>query len=395
MSNLQRVTPPNRARARDPILEHLDDLPLDVTEDDVRIYRLITSTELTSAQAERIRTPVQVYPKQRSLLAVHWHPEFIPMELIRARIEASFPNREAELVIPTQHNELMSYDGRYTGVEVDCYSASFRRKVQLLFHFSAERLQERAGVFRAMLEHTRKYRQTQLMDLIDSFLDPKHEARLEEAARRSGADEALVEFTRIHVCRIRQLLDQFEATTPSQMIKNKILRNYFDALRDEFDDRLIDHVQIFIKAVKKLVKRGFALDYFYRTEEVMEEGQRLGACVVIPHPEQFWPILLDDLPVDAIEVWNPQSFEYTPFLIDVVNRQNQRAPHRDRPVLLTMGDDCHLGEKVKEPRYQDPAKARREVGLQPPWDDLNVRKQLIVADALRPRVIQEYKDRLG
>jgi hypothetical protein len=48
-------------------------------------------------------------------LAVHWHPEFIPMPLIAERIEAVYPEKENELVIPTQHNVLTRY-GQYTGV---------------------------------------------------------------------------------------------------------------------------------------------------------------------------------------------------------------------------------------------------------------------------------------
>jgi hypothetical protein len=148
-----------------------------------------------------------------------------------------------------------------------------------------------------------------------------------------------------------------------------------------------------VKAVKKIVKARFSLEYFYETREVIEEARSLGGGVVIPHPEQFWPILLDDLDVDGIEVWNPQSFQYTNFLIDVVYRQNKSSDRRRR-LLVTMGDDCHLGEKVKDPRYQDPAKAGREVGLQPMWEDLRIRKRLIVADQSRRRVIEEYRGRL-
>lgn len=372
----------------------LDALPTEVTPDDERIYRKIISTELDEQQTRAILDPPESHPKQRHVLAIHWHPEFIPIELVRQRLDTMFPNRVDELVIPTQHNELLTY-GDYAGVEVDAYSVSFKRKVQLLFHFNAERLKGRGEVFKQMLEHTRRYRATQLFDLVDSLLNPEKQDRVDRAAAATGADDGLISFTRIHARRFKQLLDEFEPITPKQMVKNKLLREYFDELRDVFDDRLIDHVQTFTRAVKKIMKRAFPLDYFYRTEEVIEEGRSLGAAVVIPHPEQFWPVLLEDLDVDGIEVWNPQSFEYTQFLIDVVDRQNRRQPRRDRPLLITMGDDCHLGEKVKDPRYQDPAKARREVGLQPPWDDLNIRKKLILAEAEREQVIQEYRSRLG
>lgn len=56
------------------------------------------------------------------------------MELIVKRIRASFPDSNLDLSIPTRQNELRSLDG-YAGVEVDCYSREFNRKVQLLVHF--------------------------------------------------------------------------------------------------------------------------------------------------------------------------------------------------------------------------------------------------------------------
>jgi hypothetical protein len=106
-------------------------------------------------------------------------------------------------------------------------------------------------------------------------------------------------------------------------------------------------------------------------------------------------VLLDELDIDGIEVWNPQSFEYTQFLIDVVTRKNRTRERSDCPILITMGDDCHMGEKVKEPRLQDPEKAGREIGVQPPWDDLEIRKALIVAAADRGNLIREYRARLA
>jgi len=82
-------------------------------------------------------------------------------------------------------------------------------------------------------------------------------------------------------------------------------------------------------------------------------------------------------------------------LIDVVNRKNAGRARPDRPILITMGDDCHLGEKVKDSRHQDPEKAGREIGVQPPWDDLNIRKNLIIAKADRAHLIREYRARLA
>lgn len=363
------------------------------TDEDRRVYWQLVSTDLTDEQIERVVTPPRVFRRQKSMLALHWHPEFIPLDLVRRRIDATFPDRELELIIPTQHNQLMSY-GPYTGVEVDCYSPGFHSKVQLLFHFANQKLSGRGEVFKAMVAHTHDYRSRQLFEFIESVLDDRYGQRVEEAAGRTGADQTLVEFVRIHVRRLKKLIDQHESRTPPIMLKNKLIRNYFDTLADHYPERLVHHAQVFLRAVKMIVKRNFSLDYFYRTREVIEEGRNLGACIVIPHPEQFWPILLDDLDVDGIEVWNPQSFQYTEFLIDVVNRENHTARRGQRPVLVTMGDDCHLGEKVRPPERQDEEKAGREIGVQPPWDDLTIRKRLILANASRSRIIREYTARL-
>ncbi len=166
-------------------------------------------------------------------------------------------------------------------------------------------------------------------------------------------------------------------------------------MQDQYGEALIDRTQTFLKAVKVRVKADFPLQYFYRTSEVIEEARALGAGIVIPHPEQFWPILLADYDVDGIEVWNPQSRKYTEFLISVINQKNRCGGISKRDLLIFMGDDTHMAEKTRAPEVLDREKARREVGHQPAWDDFSIRKALIRADTSRGRVIQEYKQRLG
>jgi hypothetical protein len=369
-------------------------VPREVTEEDDVVYRELVSTELTPEQIRQVEEPAKRHERQREVLAVHWHQEFVPLEHVRTRVERLFPARESDLIIPTQHNVLSSWD-EFTGVEVDCFSSGFNRKVQLLIHFASARIEGKGDVFRGMLDHTFRYRSSQLFEFLDSLENPRFQARVDEAASLTWADEDTVEFARIHAARLRAMIERSVDTTAPEMIKNKLLANYVDRWRTTYGDPLIDHVQVFLRALKLIVKRNFALDYFYRTEEVIEEARSLGGCVVIPHPEQFWPVLLDELPIDGIEVWNPQSFEYTQFLIDVVHRKNATRARADRPILITMGDDCHMGEKVKPPHLQDPDKAGRELGVQPLWDDLNVRKNLIVARADRANLIREYRARLA
>lgn len=366
---------------------------LELTDWDVQTYHGLISEDLSPAQGQRIVEPQQVYPRQDAVLAVHWHPETVPMELVRKRIDAMFPNRTEELIIPTQHNILTTYD-EFSGVEVDCHSRGFNRKVQLLLHFEQSRL-ERADVFKAMLKHTFQYRSRQLFEFIDTIIDPRFDDRFQQAVAKTGASDDLIQFVKHYTVRLKCLFEAHEAQTPPTAVKNKLLTQYFEALRDHHDERPVKQALALLKAVKAVVKANFNLEFFYSTSDVIAEVRSLGGGIVIPHPEQFWPILMADYDVDGYEVWNPQSREYTEFLINVVNRENKvRQAAGRRPILIFMGDDCHLGEKVKEPRHQDPEKSGREIGVQHAWDDLSIRKSLITAGVDRRKVIRAYRELL-
>jgi hypothetical protein len=54
-------------------------IPLEVTESDEKIFREITSTQLDAEQRGRVTSPEKCFPLQRVVMAIHWHPEFIPM----------------------------------------------------------------------------------------------------------------------------------------------------------------------------------------------------------------------------------------------------------------------------------------------------------------------------
>jgi hypothetical protein len=360
------------------------------TEADERVFAAITATRLSPEEEARIVTPDVVVPRQEYVLAVHWHPEHIPMGLVERRIAAGFPHKALELIIPTQHNEITTY-GAYSGVEVDCYSGGFNQKVQLLLHFENARL-ERAGVLRSMLAHTYRYRSSQLFEFLD-VLSGRDETRLSAVAAATGAAEETVRFARIHAKKLQALLDRHHDDLPPAALKNKLVRNFLEAMRPGFGDRLVARVQAFTQAVKLRVKEDFPLTYFYRASEVIEEARGIGAGVVIPHPEQFWPILLAEYDVDGYEVWNPQSQRYTDFLIEVLARKNRKAGASARKLLIFMGDDTHLGEKLRP--VEANGKPPREVGLQPAWDDLAIRKKLLAAGMDRACVINEYRARLA
>ncbi|MDJ0886244.1 MAG: hypothetical protein QNI89_03035 [Desulfobacterales bacterium] len=244
-------------------------IPEVVTEADEALFDAITSTRLTGAQEQRIATPPRVIHQQESVLGIHWHPEFVPMSLIGRRIEAMYPDKRNALIIPTQHNVITSY-GDYAGVEVDCYSRGFNQKVQLLLHFLEARL-EKADLLKSILGHTFKYRASQLFEFIHTITKPV-EARTALAARETGANDNRVQFVRVHVVKISRLLDTRGAALPPEMIKNKILRNFFDGLRDQYDDALIDRAQTLLQALKVQVKAEFPLQYFYCTKENVTHG---------------------------------------------------------------------------------------------------------------------------
>lgn len=361
------------------------------TEADERLFAAITSTGLDEAARARVVTPSVVQPTQEAVLAVHWHPEFVPMDLIRRRIEASYPAMRTGLIIPTQHNELLEY-GPYSGVEVDCYSRGFNQKVQILLHFHTERLAE-ASALKSMLAHTLSYRSSQLFDYLRAVTG-EDEAILSAAARETGAEEEIVALARVLCRKLSTLVQRQRDSLAQDAFKNKLVRNFVDGHRPLLGDRLVNRVQVFLKAVKQMVKAQFPLTYFYRTTEFIEEARALGGGVVIPHPEQFWPILLAEYDVDGYEVWNPQSQRYTEFLINVLYEKNRRKGAGERRMLVFMGDDTHMGEKTLPAANGNSCKTRREIGLQPAWDDISIGKKLIVADMDRVRVIEEYAARL-
>lgn len=86
---------------------------------------------------------------------------------------------------------------------------------------------------------------------------------------------------------------------------------------------------------------------------------------------------------------------YTEFLISVLNRKNSQVSESRKKLLLFMGDDTHMSEKVRDPDKQDREKVSREIGLQPAWEDMHIQKALITANMNRRLLIGEYKSRLG
>ncbi|MDR1397790.1 MAG: hypothetical protein LBJ14_08670 [Desulfarculales bacterium] len=368
-----------------------------VTEQDETAFMEMVRTTLLPWQEEQILTVPAVHETQTEIMALHWHPEFVPIPLVRQRMAKMFPNAEEEICIPTQHNQLLSIDG-YAGVEVDCYSSAFNLKVQLLCHFKTSRL-EQAHTFKNMLGHTASYRSSQLYLLLNTLASAlqKNKAHqlVQKVVRDNGFEHTEVEFTARLAAKLTALIDKYHHAIDPGCFKNKMVRDMLDAQHGLYDKILIGKAQAYAREIKREVKNIFPTGYYYKTEEIIEETRSLGGAVIIPHPEEFWPILLADYDVDGYEVWNPQSRQYTEFLISVLTRQNQRRGRRRKKILLCMGDDCHLSEKVKPISRQDPQKASREVGLQSAWNYPAVKEKLRRGKSRRGEVIAEYRARIA
>jgi len=375
-----------------PSIRNLQDAVEEITEWDLQLFDKLTTMELTPLQIERIVCPGKIFETEGSVLAIHWHPEMVALPLVETRLRRVYPHAGQTLIIPTQHNEILVY-GDYAGAEVDCRADAFNRKIQILLHFRSEEI-KKAHSLRSMIAHTCQYRQTQLFEFLETLADPRHEGCLMEAARHTGTEKAMVLFTGVLVGKLKKMIELRSDSIPDMALKNKLVISYINAHREFYDSLAIDRSVIFAAGVKEVVKRRFRLDYFYEVNEIIEEARGLDGGVIVPHPEQFWPVLLADYDVDGYEVWNPQSREFTEFLIQTVIRKN-KAGQGGRRLLVMMGDDTHLSEKILDPEQQDPDKAAREIGHQPPWDDKAVRKILNMGDFDKRKVIDEYQSRLA
>ncbi|GAB6268684.1 MAG: hypothetical protein STSR0002_14260 [Smithella sp.] len=81
-----------------------------ITTWDHNVFERLIAVDLTPIQIQRIIDPSNRFEKEGALLAIHWHPENVPLELIRTRIDVMYPNIKEYLIIPTQHNEIIISD---------------------------------------------------------------------------------------------------------------------------------------------------------------------------------------------------------------------------------------------------------------------------------------------
>ncbi|MDR2945328.1 MAG: hypothetical protein LBV79_01080 [Candidatus Adiutrix sp.] len=362
--------------------------------DDWRRFNQLTSVELSEEAKALAARPGRTAPEAREYLAVHWHPEWAPLELIQTRLNLAFPHAENFLAIPTQHNKVMSL-GPWAGVEADVYDRRYGQKVQLLIHLPASRL-ARASAFLGMMEHTYNYRARQLMDILARLAEPDKAVRKAQADLQCSLSDEGIAMARFYAVRLRALIEQsgILGGPRDEMLKNRLLPDFMAASTPPKQADLLGQAVIFAKAVKKIVKADLRPEKFFSPQEVIEEDRSLGAGVIIPHPPLFWPILLSGLDVDGWEVWNPSSPRHTLFLLEAMQRANE-SRKKARRLLAFMGDDTHLSAKITPEPGDEKDSARREIGFQPPWTEPDVAAALKDSGQSLTNTLNEYRARMG
>jgi hypothetical protein len=373
---------------------HADPAPtpcdVEVSDWDEQTYALLVSSRLSPARRHAIAWPRQTYPDQDAVLATHWHPDGVPMELIRHRIGALFPSRTAELVIPTPHNRLAAY-GELAGAEIDCYAPEIRDKVQLLIHLPRDRA-ARATALTGILEQAAETRARLLLRILEELDAAGPTKRLGRVATKITADPSALEFVQLRARKLRALIDRNRSKTPAHVLRPRLFRLYLEALRGQCGDRIADQGQALIRALSKALKRDEPAASFHSIYDIITEVRAARGGVVVPHPQKFPGVLETNYDVDGYEVWSPGWPRKTSALIDAIAERS--ASRKARPFLMFLADDCHLGEKLRPANLRCPKRAAREIGVQAGWDDPAIRSCLERAGVTRRGVIEAYRHRL-
>ncbi|MDR1296076.1 MAG: hypothetical protein LBO05_01620 [Deltaproteobacteria bacterium] len=355
---------------------------------DLEAFDRLTSVELTPEETALASTPDRTDENEDRLFAVHFHPEWVGLDLIEKRLALAFPNVSDFMVIPTQHNRV-TVMGPWAGVEVDCYAPGYDQKIQLLIHLRAEKMAG-ATKFLSMIEQTFRYRALQLLEILAALTHPSPEISRE--INSNGLDHQALDLASLYAMRLDQLIHSGDALTSprSEMLKNRLLTDFMLARNLDVDPVLFSNSLAAANIVKAMVKHHLDYDRFHTAVEIVEEARSLGAGVVVPHPPLFWPALLDDLDVDGWEVWNPSTPKQTVFLTECLARAR-----RKRPLLAFMGDDTHMSSKIRPNITEDKNGKGREIGFQPPWRDPVVLAALKDAGQSRERTMDEYRSRIA
>lgn len=199
-----------------------------IGQSDWQHFNRLTSVELSNDEKIAASRPNLTAPVAREYLAVHWHPEWVPLEFIEERLKTAFPQADNFLAVPTQHNKVMAI-GPWAGVEVDVYDRRYGQKVQLLIHLPVDRLPQ-ATAFQAMIEHTYNYRAHQLMDILNRLASPEGLSKIKDSLKCSITDPA-VKMARFYATRLRAMIEKsgIIGGNRDEMLKNRLLPDFMTA----------------------------------------------------------------------------------------------------------------------------------------------------------------------
>jgi hypothetical protein len=360
-----------------------------ISPDDWEIFRRLTSTKLTAEERRAAVRPSMRDAKEKCLFAPHFHPEWVPMDLLDERLAKAFPAATERFAVPTQHNVITSM-GPWSGVEVDVWSRPCGMKIQLLVHARAGRL-EGSATFRSMVERTFRYRELQLLEILELAARPD-DGTLAELAK-SGFGEGELQSAARLCARLKAMIDiSGVASGPGvAMLKNRLATDYIEGKFQGRDPAGLERQLSLVNLLKSRVKARLDPARFQEADELIEEARGLGAGVVVPHPPRFWPALLAELDADGWEVWNPSTPSHAVFLTQCLARRGKIR----RPLLAFMGDDTHMSSKIRLHMVSDKGGGDREIGFQPAWKDPATTAALKAAGQSRRRTMEEYQARLA
>jgi hypothetical protein len=371
-----------------PAYTHGKDIEID--DEDWCIFNSLTNIKLTKDEIQLAITPEQVDPEEKEIFAIHFHPEWVPMELIAERLKAAFPNAKERFVIPTQHNLLQSFDN-FSGVEVDVFAHEYNLKIQLLVHINSKKL-KKATTLISMIEQTFQYRALQLLDYLEQIIKP--DILMQKEIKKLGTPKEVRDCTKYYATKLRLMIGEsvIVSSNRREMLKNRLLTDYiFLKSAAYLKPPMMDSLLTYAKHVKNLVKLRLNPNRFHTAKNLIEEARSHGAGIVIPHPPRFWPALLDDLDIDGWEVWNSSTPDHTSFLIECLKRRKKKK----RDFLAFMGDDTHMSSKIRPDMSMKKGSPKTEIGFQPPWGNPAIKLALRDANQSRKRTINEYMARIS
>lgn len=351
------------------------------------LFEDLIKDQLNKDKTDKVTNPRFIMPEIENVLALHWHPENLSIETAVKRLSKTFPNATNKLIIPTDHNIFKSYQG-ISGTEIDCFAKELKKKVQLLIHIKDDNLKN-SFTLKTMVNYSAEFSKKFLLFFLDSLIGKSTVSNFiwEKVASEAVLDKKYYE-------EIRKLSKEFITLFESRkidyfLISNSLLVNFVCNILTKYNDLIKKQAKLFLLEFKKLCYIHFDTKFFYSVEDFVEEVQWSGGAISVPHPEQFWPILLTKYKFDGIEFWNPSSASYSELILDRIIRLNK---YKKEAVIPLVGDDTHFNKLVEEvSKNRIPS---RDLGYQPIWKSKIIQQILKRNSLCKQKIIDLYRERL-